>query len=702
VASCPRPSPPPSPARRLLAALPAALLTAAVLLAPATPAEAASGTSSLELTSQTTWVRGSTMVLGLRVASPLPLSRLALKVVLYPQLPNRTAFQESLEGTPSTLPLAAPPPVPLAELAARGRRTANVLLHLRVVTGSTPPAAAGRTPVLGLECTTRCDGVYPLRVVLLDRAAPDPLASPLAAFTTHLVYVADEGGRPLEVAIVLPVGLRPLLDATGAPTLGPTATASIEHLAQVVAANPSTPATLEVYPQALLALSRTRTAVARRALAALQRLLTGGSPNLEVLGTPFAPVGLASLAAAGLGAQWADQLRRGEQVDAALLGTRPAPSPYVSYTALDAAALALLDHSGVHDLVVPASNLAAQWGPQTPTAPVALASGSTPPASTDAFGADPELASYFSRAGDDPVLEAHRFLAELAQIYFDEPAAAQGRAVVVTPTTWGGSTAFLNTILHALAPGTPGATVSAVTLADAFNDVLPGANGGPLSATLAAARAGPPGATRAAVARARAEAAIVASVLADRRELPLRQDLSDAIYLAESAGISAPERRRYLSAPAEAFDELRSWVSIAGGARTVTLTAPSAKVPLTLVADLPRSVPSLHALLEVRSSRLAFPDGFARTVVLRPKDNGFSFRVTARTSGVFPLDVVVLTPLGHAILLKTTFNVRSTAISGAVIALSLGALLVLAAWWWRSVLRHRRRSAVGREPAPPA
>ena len=42
------------------------------------------------------------------------------------------------------------------------------------------------------------------------------------------------------------------------------------------------------------------------------------------------------------------------------------------------------------------------------------------------------------------------------------------------------------------------------------------------------------------------------------------------------------------------------------------------------------------------------------------------------------------------------FTVRSRAVSGVAIALSLGALLILAIWWTKSLIRHRRRVALER------
>jgi hypothetical protein len=66
--------------------------------------------------------------------------------------------------------------------------------------------------------------------------------------------------------------------------------------------------------------------------------------------------------------------------------------------------------------------------------------------------------------------------------------------------------------------------------------------------------------------------------------------------------------------------------------------------------------------------------------------------VRVRTSGAFSLDVTVTSPDDALVLDTTTFDVRSTAISGVGLVLSVGAGLFLAVWWaghWRRARRSR-------------
>ena len=57
-----------------------------------------------------------------------------------------------------------------------------------------------------------------------------------------------------------------------------------------------------------------------------------------------------------------------------------------------------------------------------------------------------------------------------------------------------------------------------------------------------------------------------------------------------------------------------------------------------------------------------------------------------------PLTITTRTPDGQVILTTTRYTVRSTAVSGVGIVLSVGAGLFLAAWWGRHWYRNRVRA----------
>ena len=77
--------------------------------------------------------------------------------------------------------------------------------------------------------------------------------------------------------------------------------------------------------------------------------------------------------------------------------------------------------------------------------------------------------------------------------------------------------------------------------------------------------------------------------------------------------------------------------------------------------------------------------------------------VETRASGAFPLDVTITSADGALPVATTEYTVRSTAISGIGLALSIGAGLFLLVWWARHFRTARRaRKLVGADDTPAA
>ncbi|MDA8291736.1 MAG: DUF6049 family protein, partial [Actinomycetota bacterium] len=314
--------------------------------------------------------------------------------------------------------------------------------------------------------------------------------------------------------------------------------------------------------------------------------------------------------------------------------------------------------------------------------------------SATALVSDPGLASHFAGGSASAVLRAHQLLADLAEIYFDAPSDRAPRGVVVAPVSWAPDATFLSTVLSGLATSP---VLTSRTLADAFAQLPVGGNGAPRVEQLAApsVRSAHP-LPEGPVVNARRSLAVLASVLPD--DHALLAHLSDSILLSETPGLSATSRRRYVGAPRTAYRLIDGALSISGG-RTVTLTSRTGQIPVTIVSTSPYPI---HALVEVRDSALSFPDGAGPlAVTFTTKTTAREYKVTTRTSGASRLDVVVRSPVGGVVLLSGAFTIRSTAVSGVAVTLSIGALLVLLVWWLRSVRRHRRRAAAARAAGVP-
>ncbi|MCU1494648.1 MAG: hypothetical protein JWO62_2412 [Acidimicrobiaceae bacterium] len=723
-----RPRDAPSALRRallLIAALSVGAVAGSVALPGASSASrvarsAHEAGSTLSLAGQTSWVRGrSGLELQLRISSSLPVSRLGLKFVLYSRLTSRSAFVQSVAGTEpaSELPVDAPSLIPLSALDHRGSATGSVTIKFPVETAPTTPTRSLTSPRLDLSCADQCDGVYPLEAALVDASTGNVLAT----LTTHLIYTAGTAGSlPLNVSLVIPSGTIPALGTAGGALLSTTRLRSLQEMLGAMAAQPATKVTLELYPQLLVALERDPSKLAKTVLASLETLLgrqgtTPPSTSRQVLGATFAPVDATALESAGLGGELSLQLARGIQALNTGLGRSVEATPYVSYAGLDRRSLALLEQDGIRQVVVPSVTTPAG----TPVPTVALTSpftllapatgtgtgagtgssgsqGQQPTSSANtpvALVADPGLAAHFAADPGDPELAAHQLLADLAEIYFDAPSDQDPRGVVVAPAGWVPNASFLTAVLSGLADSP---ILGSLPLGQAFQ--LPiGGNGSPRQEQLApVTTSNQQGLTTSPVVTARRELGVVKSVLAGDKTLLSR--LGDAILIGESTGLSSGTRRTYDSAPHQALDKLRSSLTITEG-KAVTLTSRTGQIPINIVST---SRYPIQALIELRDSALDFSHSGTRSklVTFSAKITSLDYRVSTRTSGASRLDVVVVSPKGDVTLLSGSFTIRSTAVSGVAVALSIGALLVLAAWWLRSVLRHRRRAAQSRAAAP--
>lgn len=116
----------------------------------------------------------------------------------------------------------------------------------------------------------------------------------------------------------------------------------------------------------------------------------------------------------------------------------------------------------------------------------------------------------------------------------------------------------------------------------------------------------------------------------------------------------------------------------------VTLAARSASIPL--VIDNNASGPR-HVILRFRGDRVVSPDD-GRVLRVEPGTSSIDIELEARSLGVSPLDVTIWTPDESVPLAEARFEIRSTAVPGLGLLVSLSALALLGVWW---VLDHRKR-----------
>lgn len=676
-------------------------------------AAAASGgpSGTVSLVSQTPWVTSTSgMNLVLAVNSKVPPSDLEVQLTLYNELTRRYDFEQTtyqnqfptsfVQGDSAALPLTTKGLV---------QPDGNIGTVIRLA----PPAVPGpapRTPrdgaVFTLPCDSACAGVYPLEVSLLDSATG---YATLSQFTTYLVVVPQSVASPLRFSFVLPVGSSPALDPNGAPAILAADEAEISTLDRAMAAHPNSAVSLALYPQLSDALTRaanarlpaggsraSRAAVAARsnalhALAALRQLVR--RRNVEAATTTYTPVNLAAMAGEHLGSEAARQIGASGSSLAAL-GIN-GPRPFVTATPVGPGALGVLTREGERQVLVPSDSVTAVppswdfpvWAPFRVKGSQAVVDAS-----------DAELEHYVSGSSNQ-VLHAEQLLADLAIVYYVEQPPGNRGMTLLAPRDWRPSAAFLATLLSGLSSSP---VVKPVTLSQFFQQVPAGSDEVPAGATTspilyrgldAGSTLNADGLPTGAIASARSDLSALASLLPpDSNQVVTLERL---VLLGETAGLQRARRLAYLGAPAAMLHRAASEVSLPSG-RTITITSLSARVPILVSSRAP--VPLSVELHLSSCPPFSAPGGCSGTVSIDRRPHSFvlvrgnhtvEIHVSARSSGDFFLYLQLTTPTG-TVLASDRLQIRSTAISGVAIVLTVAAAVFLVVWWGRSALRRRR------------
>src|ERR1039458_9339884 len=637
-----------------------ACVTLALSLAPAVTggvADAAGGSPGVRLVHETPVVRPPLRRLNLTLtrSGPAAARGATVTLTLYQRLTTRSGLMAAI-GAPGPVGGVSATPAFAASCFAVGTQ-----LRLAVTVapnGVSLPvrhACGHRSPVLRLGCTGGCDGVYPLRISVASASSRTSLVTP--------VTYASRSASPLRVAWVVRVAgrSRGLAAASGA--------------LRAVDKHPLVPVTVDVEGSTVA-----NGLFAPGATTALNYLRdTVTAPAHELVGEPYVP--------ADLGALWASRL----------------PSEVIRQFALNAVALS---NAGVD--TPPVSTVTYGTGPQTPTMADAIASVrvrhllvdgtalATDPAATLSWGAafrlqgapggptalacDTELAQLSASTTQDPGLIAAQFLGELAFLHFEQPDLAQPRAVVVVTTaTKGVAASFVNAVLVGLQTHPP---LPPVTTREAFAAVPVGANGFPPVRAFALGPSRPWAPATASMIRFLriTTDALSSAVIAGDSPIPSIEG-----ELLSSERVLPPSIRTaiFTRVHNRLKDEL-GFFHIDNG--SITLTESTASLPVTVLSNAPYTI---AATLRLTSRHLVFPNG--GSIKIRLPQSVRSWRVTARalTSGDLPLTATLISPDGRLVITRSQIVVRATPTSIVGIALTIGAILVLALWWVRTSRRRR-------------
>jgi hypothetical protein len=656
---------------------------AAVLLALAAPAArsavAAVPTPATEpavtLAAQDAWdVVGTALHLRLDVPEALAVPDASISLVAYQAVTSRAEFDRVTEG-------AAPGSVldqvviPLSSLATDARGARALTVGLEADEGTRDPA----------RLSLRGAGVYPITVELRD--ADERSRS---GFTTMAVVVAaapDGSAQPLPaplgVAWVWPLVTGPstLPDGTNDPAV----TAELRPQGRLgrqaaVLTRADIPLTLAPGPETLEAWvnqGRDDAEIGRGAAA-----VVGAAAGAQVVSSTYVPTDLPSLLAAGLTNAVDEQLARGDETLVRLLGPHKDTNTALARP-IDRASLARLQARGVYRLIVDDSAIEPEEAPATLTRPFSL---QPPP------GLFPAVATVANDTGIARLLEGDRAPALRAQLVLaalSVTAEAQPdavRAIAVTnPADLDAPASLLDAVLAGLR-GHP--WLQPKTVDDVVSSVPPETGESAVIRSLAPYPAPSPpvgpGQYRAAEQRVTGFRSLAG--VAD----PIALSVGRSLLLSTSATFSGPEGRlraeATLGSTTVTIDQFLARVHVPRPS-TITLTSRSGEIPLTFRNDTGRRI---DVVIQLVSPKLAFPEGSSRLVTLARNSTTVRFAVESRTSGAFPLQLRVRSPVRGLPVGDTQFRIRSTVVSAVGIVLIGSAAVFLALWWAIHIRRARR------------
>lgn len=538
------------------------------------------------------------------------------------------------------------------------------------------------------------DGLYPVILELRSARGRSGESGPLASIQTYVLYLSAEPREPLRVATVLPAATRmPGRDVNGRPTEAfAEALADGAPLSSVtaLAASAQLPLTLAPVPETLSDLATAAGSglpYSERAGLALSKLRVAAlSPANQVLPVPYAAPASDYYAEPAVARDLAAQDFLGSDARTATLGVTAAtdtalvpPGPFASQ------ALAHIGESGAGAVLLGEEALQpVSRAPHAFVQPYVLQS---PGGAMRAISPDPDVAALLSD-GRLPAADAANLALAYLATTFVEANGLPRAAVIAPPAIDDLDVSVAEAILAQLGAGrwAKGLTLSALV------DEVPVATarrGAPLVRSVDELQAEPLP-ELGSIMSAHAHVAGLASMMPGPGGLP--QLLEERILAAEGrsrSGGSLAVIAMLDSVEARVEAETAN-VGVPDGAG-VTLATGDGVIPLRLDND--GSI-ELKVIVELRSDSLRFPDGAtAGPISVAPPGQTANIRVVADTTGVFPVEITLLSPDRSLVIRRVSISVRSTGASWVALLTTAVAAGVLLLWWAREFSKGRRRKA---------
>lgn len=641
-------------------------LMAALFIMSPSPVLGQTETSSVKMINQSLVIRqGQAFELQLGLNEILQPETTQVVVILHERVITRSRFAQTLDGS-NGLPLRRiTRPIP----ALSGSNSDSFPLTIAVLPAGAPDDLNAFPP---LE-----PGVYPVSISIQRIDSSKEVAS----LATHLIRAPDTNDAPpLRVALIQPFGTTPALTPKGSVALDQTTTSNLEAIASTLEQFSLVPLTLAPIPETLDALATLKSP----ALTALSKSLNGR----QVVARPYVSLDLPALETSTSLDRILAQRTEGLAALNRHLKRRPVERTWVHDGLLNDRNLSELIDLGIDRAIVSEPALAPLSISLTLTRPFVL---------QDVQGRELTTASIDAALGnhlkndDDPVLGAYHLIADLAVLYFDSPGTQRGVVLSVPAET---IPEALKALLSSLV-NSP-ALIKPVTLDGLFEEVEreTDAKGAPLVRRLTRTKPSKSQSPNTTDTNLREDLESISTLIGpDDKEVNLAKRL---FLVSDASNLSAQEHGQYVVQAQKLVSNVTERIRIVDRG-TYRLTDHEGTVPITLTNTSPGSPAKVQLRLE--SEKLEFLNGnanqpgvFTKTLVLNKANTTLEVPVRYRTPGAFPLLIKVTTPDGQLLLVEGRFEVRSTAISGVGVLLSLGTGAFLLLWWvrhWRSTRRAK-------------
>jgi len=596
-----------------------------------------------------------------------------IDLVLYNAITTRYRLDRTIAGEQLGTALFSSPATVLSS------NTATTTLSLPI--GEKWPAPEGGT-VLSES------GVYP---VLIEATSAN--GSRLDSIVTHLLRLPSvtTPTAPLSLAATVVIDAPLEVSPEGAPQLSDTQIARASEQFRVMTSFAATPLTLAATPFVVQALTDSGNSSARP-----------DSQARQTLSRPYVSIDSGSLMAGETGSLIEKEYAAGDTILAAAFEAAPDHRTLVLDPSVSPAALDQLALTGTRSVVLQSSQLRSSTVSDESAVLTNRFVVEGENGTSFAAMANDDTASSRFVLTTDPVLGAHHALAELMMLHQEQPGTNRGVALTIPAAT---ETAALSEFLSGLSAATGAASgsvgntvIQPVTLDDLFARTAVATSAQkPIVRDWTSNEPTELGAYGTQIEQAQWNLLGLKSMLPEGGELiaPIeRTGLASA-----EVTLSADERTALLDNANEQLRSLTSAISLPTSQK-VTLTSSSGKIPLVITNTLPVEA---RVRVTVSSAKLEFPEGTSYEIVLAPSSTTRTdIAVTTRASGAFPLDVEVASSGGGLLVASSRIDVRSTAISGFGLFVSVIAGLFLLVWWARHWRRSRRARAlvIADEPSP--